>query len=253
MHGRFYSSLNGRDVDKAASTRYLTLGYLFPETEGFIHAIQDQVVPTRSYLKHIQGADVETEMCRLCGRASESIQHISSGCSVLAARDYVTRHNLVAKVIHQGLCKKYSMIDHLKPPHKYSPQWKQESDRATVYWDTAILTDKNVRHNRPDILVLEKKEKLGYIIDIAIPIDDNIGKSYQEKVAKYQDLAFELKQMYNLVKISVLPFIISSNGLVHKEFSGSLRRLNLDSACSIEAQKSTILGTCSIVRKTLQM
>lgn len=34
---------------KNNNNTYFTSGYLFPETESAVHAIQDQVVPTRYY------------------------------------------------------------------------------------------------------------------------------------------------------------------------------------------------------------
>lgn len=83
LHGRYPNSLEEENVDKKESLTYLRAGYLFPDTEGRLLAIQDQVIPTRSYLKNIAGQDLTSDLCRKCGRSCEHIQHVTSSCSVL--------------------------------------------------------------------------------------------------------------------------------------------------------------------------
>ena len=51
LHGRFHKELHAEEVDKEMSCAWIRSGYMFLETEGFIFAIQDQVVPTRNYKK----------------------------------------------------------------------------------------------------------------------------------------------------------------------------------------------------------
>jgi hypothetical protein len=43
----------GDDVDKIASNAWLKAGELFPETTGFMIVIQDNVISTSNYKKHI--------------------------------------------------------------------------------------------------------------------------------------------------------------------------------------------------------
>jgi ribosomal protein L37E len=73
---------------------------LFAETEGFLTAIQDQVIPTRNYKKYILKQLNIDEMCRRCGKESETIRHITAACEHLAPTEYVKRHDGLAKVIH---------------------------------------------------------------------------------------------------------------------------------------------------------
>ena len=51
-----------------------------------------------------------------------------------------------------------------------------------------IYTDKKSKHNRPDITVMQRDTKEWALIDIAVPADQNVSKTEQEKVEKYQDL-----------------------------------------------------------------
>ncbi|KAL1448252.1 hypothetical protein WDU94_013956 [Cyamophila willieti] len=253
--GKYPSTLyDNPNVDKKLSTSYLTSGYLMPETEGFIHAIQDQVMKTRNYIKHIMKQNIENEMCRLCNVVTESIQHLSSGCKVLAPREYLNRHNLVANIIHQELIKKIVKNTRTTTPYyKYKPATVEENSNYKILWDMSIHTEHNLLSNRPDILFINKTQKKAMIIDIKVPLDDNIHLAYTEKIMKYEDLKQQLKNMYQLHETSVLPIVISTNGLVHTNTEYNLRKLNIDNPQTVirKAQKSVILSTTSIIRKVL--
>ena len=49
-----------------------------------------------------------------------------------------------------------------------------ENEKATILWDSPIITDRHVPCNKPDIQV--KKPDRCHIIDVAIPSDQNIQK-----------------------------------------------------------------------------
>ncbi|KAL1448091.1 hypothetical protein WDU94_000031, partial [Cyamophila willieti] len=159
MKGRFPKILyNEPNVDKTLSTSYLQDGYLMLETEGFINAIQDQVIKTRNYIRYIMKVHIDTDLCRLCNRVTESIQHLSSGCSILAPKEYLNRHNLVANIIHQELVKKLLSSKKTTIPHyQYKPAPVEENQDIKICWNLPVQTEINVIHNRPDILVVNKK------------------------------------------------------------------------------------------------
>lgn len=251
LHGRFYNSLQQPEVDITNTNIYLKQGYLFPQTEGTLLAIQDQVVPTRTYLKHILQQQVETTKCRMCDSAEETIQHLSSGCTTIAGTKYLTRHNNMGKVVHQLICLQKELIPSFTPHHVYTPQTIQENDQFKVYWDLTIITDRGVEHNRPDMVIFDKANKKAIIIDFAVPLDQNLAKSYAEKITKYEILAQQIKDMWKLKKAIVMPLIISANGLVHKKTTQHLRELELPQNTTMWMQKAVILGTVSIIRKML--
>ena len=63
-----------------------------------------------------------------------------------------------------------------------------ENREVRVTWDVTIYTDKILRHNRPDITLVLKWT----LIDIAVPADQNVIRTEENKVEKYQELvAFE--------------------------------------------------------------
>lgn len=251
LHGRFYANLHQPEVDIKTSNTYLTQGYLFPQTEGTFLAIQDQVVPTRVYTKHIMKQNIESTKCRLCNQEEESIQHLSSGCSTIASTKYLNRHNNMGKVVHQLICLKERLVPHFTPHHVYSPQALLENNDTKIYWDIPIITDQSVENNRPDVVVWDKKKNSAIIIDFAVPLDQNLGKSYREKVAKYETLARQIKIMWNLQRVEIKPLIISCNGLVHKKTVQHLQELQLPNNAICWMQKAVVLGTVNIIRQVL--
>ncbi|CAG4934599.1 unnamed protein product [Colias eurytheme] len=67
LHGRHRSHLCQAHVDKEKSNEWIRRGDLFPETEGFMLAIQDEVIATRNYIKHIiKDSNQTSDQCRHC-------------------------------------------------------------------------------------------------------------------------------------------------------------------------------------------
>jgi hypothetical protein len=84
---------------------------LFAETEGFLRAIQDQVLLIGSYKKYIWKQPNIDELCIRSGKESETIQHITAACEQLAPTEYRKRHDGLAKIIHQKLAEAAKLIE----------------------------------------------------------------------------------------------------------------------------------------------
>jgi hypothetical protein len=80
LHGRHPHDLSQQYVDIEASNKRLTNADLFAETEGLLTAIHKQVLLTRKYKKNILKQPDTDEMCRRCGKESDTIQHIPAAC-----------------------------------------------------------------------------------------------------------------------------------------------------------------------------
>lgn len=250
LHGKFPNSLLDPMIDKSASLKWLSNGFLYPETEGFVAAIQDRVIRTKNYEKHILKTN-DIDKCRRCGNNGESIEHIMAGCSTLSESAYLGRHNQVAKLIHREVGMKLGMLGNNAPAYyKYEPDAVLETKTHVLYWDRPIMTDKTVDHNRPDILIIDKEKKTASIIDVAIPLTRNLRKSEAEKLRKYENLAIELKNIWKLHEVSHFPMVISAEGVVTRNFKRNLEKLDIKNIFD-EAQKATLLQTCHIVRKFL--
>jgi hypothetical protein len=79
----------------------MTNADFFAETEGFLTATQDQVIPTRNYKKYILKQPHFDEMCRRCGKESETIRHITAACEQRAPSECVKRHDGLDQVMRQ--------------------------------------------------------------------------------------------------------------------------------------------------------
>ena len=84
-----------------------------------------------------------------------------------------------------------------------------QNEKATILWDSPIITDRHVPCNKPDIVIQEKKSDRYQIIDVAIPSDCNFQKKATEKMSKYVDLQIECQRLWNK-KVEVIPVIIGA-------------------------------------------
>ena len=71
------------------------------------------------------------------------------------------------------------------------PATVTENQTATILWDMPIQTDKEIKANRPDIVVKDKKERTCLLIDMSIPTERNTSLKTMEKLTKYKDLEIE--------------------------------------------------------------
>ena len=125
-------------------------------------------------------------------------------------------------------------------------------DDVKLLWDFHVQSDHVIEHCRPDLLLVKKKTKEAIIIDIAVPGDARINDKEQDKILKYQDLKREIKTVWQLRKVSVVPIVIGALGAVTPNF-----RRYLDSvSCKLRVsnlQKTALLGSAHILRKVLEI
>ena len=250
LHGTHINQLSAKDIDKVKSNLWLKQGSLFPETVGFMMAIQDRVIGTRNYRKYITKEKIENDRCRKCRTHTESIEHIIGGCPTIANTDYLHRHNNVGKIIHQELARKYGLIGKLVPYYKHEPPNVMENKNVKLYWDREIRTDIKMTANRPDIVIYDKTKKEACLIDISVPLANNINKTYTTKINKYTDLANEIQKMWRVKKVYIRPVILSATGIIPHTMVHQFKALEIENILSA-VQKSVILDTCHITRRFL--
>jgi len=119
-----------------------------------------------------------------------------------------------------------------------------------VLWNQAVHIDRDVTANRPDVIIINKKEKTCTLIDMAIPADRNVVQNEAEKKLKYKGLCIEIQRMWNL-KCTIVPVIIGATGIVTRSLKKNLETVpGKHSIYSL--QKTAILGTSHIIRKVMQ-
>ena len=65
-------------------------------------------------------------------------------------------------------------------------------------WDFDIQTDHLISVRRPDLIIINKKNRTRKIVDFSVPADHRIKLKESEKKDKYLDLARELKKTMEL-------------------------------------------------------
>ncbi|RZF33428.1 hypothetical protein LSTR_LSTR015404 [Laodelphax striatellus] len=181
LHGAHAQMLSQEYIDCTLSNLWLRHGSLFPETEGFAVAIQDRVIATKVYRKRILQEHGIDDRCRRCREAPETIEHIIAGCSSLARVEYLKRHNDVAKINPSKNSPKIWFPGGGVPLLYISASPVLENDKAKIYWDRSIRTDLTIMANRPDVMMLDKKKKIAFLIDVAIPLNHNLRSTQAEK------------------------------------------------------------------------
>ena len=247
LHGQYPTRIKEADVDQEQTHRWLRSSGLKPETEGLIVAAQDQSLATKSY-RHYIIRDGTDPTCRICGRFDETINHIISGCPELAKTEYIHRHDRVATYVHWKICQKYKLPTTLKW-YEHQPLTVTENNDVTILWDMPISTDREIKANRPDIVVKNRKENTCILIDISVPSENNTSLKVAEKISKYKDLEIEVNRMWGM-RTTVVPIVIGALGLIKKGTEKFTN--NVPGYISIpEIQKIALLGTAHILRKIL--
>jgi hypothetical protein len=250
LHGDYF-----RQQDKIAtvnlplSTEWLDIPYLRFETESLLCAAQEQALAT-NYVRAKIWKTHSCTKCRLCKTQNETVSHIVSGCKMLAATQYMFRHNQVAKYLHWNILRDLN-INVSESWLKHDPKEAITAERGIkVLWDSYLLTDRKVAHNRPDIVIHNTTTQECLIIDVAIPVCQNIVKKEAEKLTKYRDLEIELQKCWHLKKVRTIPIIIGALGTIGSSLPKYLRDLSPNLKASV-CQRTALLGSAHILRNFL--
>ena len=126
-----------------------------------------------------------------------------------------------------------------------------ENNKVTVLWDMPVNTDREIKANRPDIIIKNKEEKTCLMIDMTVPSERNVTIKEVEKLSKYKDLEIEVSRMWEM-KTTTIPVVIGALGLIKKGLEKRLKQIP-GSPKMQEIQKIVILGSAHIIRKVLSI
>ena len=74
------------------------------DIKGETVAAQDEAISTNYFKNKILKEETESK-CRLCKQHEETIDHLTSGCPILAKNEYLMRHDKVCSHLHYSICK----------------------------------------------------------------------------------------------------------------------------------------------------
>jgi hypothetical protein len=155
------------------SYQWLKSGDIKEETGETIVAAQGHEIST-NYFKNKTMKEETGSKCRLYKQHEETINHLTSGCSILAKNEYLMRHDKVCAHLHCLICKALGIETTngaRVQTHTHQIQCVNRK-MLRVLWNQAVHTDREVTANRPDITKTKKKKWT--LIDVAIPTDRNV-------------------------------------------------------------------------------
>ena len=94
----------------------------------------------------------QSDTCRFCHTATESTNHLISGCkTLLADGHYTKRHNKVCAYIHHVICKDKNIPT--KEIWSHDPAPTTADENTTIYYDKVIPTGRFIESKavKPDI------------------------------------------------------------------------------------------------------
>ena len=100
-------------------------------------------------------------------------------------------------------------------------------------------------------MLVDKSKKSCHTTNLAIPKDSGVKEKESEKVEKYQNLARELRRMWE-VKTKVVPIVLVTLGTVQLRLEANLKDIGVDTSITL-FQKSALLGSARTLRKVLEM
>ena len=176
-------------------------GCLKRTAEALIMAAQEQAIRTNNIKAKIDKTQ-ENSKCRTCGKAEVSV-NVLSKCSKLAQNEYKRQHDWFETKILWEICRKYG-IKVKEKWYKHKLEVVMENDRCKILWDFTVQTDHETYGRRLDVIVVQKDKNFYQIIDFACPYDERVDTKELEKTEHYQDLARELRKIWNM-KVKVMP------------------------------------------------
>ena len=213
-------------------------------------AAQEKALNTRCFCRTVMKQDVNL-MCRMCGTSAETVSHLTSCCGMLAQREYRRRHDKMGLRVYWELCGKYGIERSCRWYEEVPEEVRVSSDgQYEIWWDRAVITTKKMEHNRPDVVVIDRVMRRGWIVDFAVPFDNNVVRKEDEKIYNYENLTTELRGMYGLSTAVVVPIVVGSLGVVSSRLAGNLKKLGIGDVIG-GLQTSAIIGTAAILRKVL--
>ena len=224
---------------------WLQNGDLKRERESLIMAAQNQSIRTNLVKAKIDRSQGDS-LCRVCRKIDESIDHIVSGCSKLAQKEYKRRHDNLGKIVHWKLARKCNFEAGDKW-YEHEPESVLENKDYKILWDFHIHTDYIVEAQRPDLVVVDKERSY----KIISPGDSTIEEKEKYKSEKFQDFGRELLKIWN-IKVKIISLVVGSLGTIPKQFGNRLKQIGI-TAITGQVQKTVLLRTARILRKVLEI
>ena len=205
----------------------------------------------------VESSLIEDGRCRVCQEQVETVEHLVAGCKVLANTEYLTRHNRAMMIMAVAWAKEHELIR--TDMIWYEERWKRgtviENDKAKLLWDIEFNLRKTTTSRRPDLILEEKEKKKIWICDMGCPQQHNIETKRLEKLTKYRQLAFEMRERRLGYEIIVVPVIVGALGGGMRKMMSDISRIfekdEVVKKTAADMQKTALMDSETTLRKVL--
>ena len=87
-----------------------------------------------------------------------------------------------------------------------------------------IQTDREIKDNRPHIVIKYKQEKSCLLIDMSIPTEKNTSVKVTKKLSRYKDLEIVIERVWGM-KATTISVVIGALGLIKKGLEKYIRQI----------------------------
>ena len=105
------------------------------------------------------------------------------------------------------------------------------------------MTDRHLKHDRPDITVVFPNDQKAFLVDIGIPGDSKLPSKVLEKLTRYTDLKIEVEKLWT-VKCFIVPVVVGTLGSIPLNLTKCLSTIGLQVRTM---QKTTLLPAFYII------
>ena len=130
-----------------------------------------------------------------------------------------------------------------------------ENNKAKLKWDFEFHLRKTTTARRPDLILEDKEQMKIWVCDMACPQQRNIEMKRLEKLTKYKQLAFEIRERRPGYKILIVPIVIGALGGGMKHAMSDLGKIfsndELLKETLCEMQKTILMDSETTIRKVL--
>ena len=226
---------------------------LISHVEGYIFAITEQEINTRvlqSKREHSNNQNFDKQ-CRFCHIKNEDIFHLLCSCDRLSASMYLPfRHDEVAKELYNAVIKRHFPAQSYVFPRSI---WVRQ--HIELWWDMHVHTVPQVKNNKPDIVLWDKLKKTCHIIDVCVPLDQNVHVQEKTKIDTYTPLSVNLRRLYSDYTYDIVPIVMGATGLITdsllKYLSTILEHPKTVHSVAAMMQRKVLIGSMRVLKSAL--
>ena len=175
-------------------------------------------------MKRLKKKKKKPSKYRLCGDRDETINYTIRECSKLAPKAYKIGTTKWARWSIGNCARNWSLT--IRTNGICTNQNLSWIMRHKFLLDFEIQTDHLISPRRPDLIIINKKERTCRNVDFPVAADHGVKLKEFEKKDKYLDLARELKNQWNM-EVTMIPIVIGALGTVTKGLVEGLEDLEI--------------------------